>query len=229
MPQIGKEKLKGMHMHAVRIYREPIEVADRLSQFGISVEEVFPLINAVIAARNDVVAVDARTAGGSKAYFAGTRHLRFLFLPKGWEMDSTNGIESVVHPESGIRIVYQSVDQACVGIRGPQAVSGKGPGAKAAIEQAQGLLFREDELPEVAPEKIAKLNSSLWFLCVSVNEQDEGDVRAELSLPAAIEGGNFEGFLERIFLVRSGDWKGLSPVVRKPEVDDPYEFSIARK
>lgn len=216
-------------MHAVRIFREPTEVADRLAHFGLQADEIFPLVEAVLAARNDVVSVDARTAAGSKAYFAGTRHLRFLFLPKGWEMDSANGIESVVHPEAGIRIVYQSVDQACVGIRGPQAASGKGPGAKAAIEQAQGLLFQEDELPEVAPEKIAGLNTSLWFLCMSVNELDQDDVRVELSLPAAIEGGNFKGFLERIFIVRSGDWKGHSPIVRKPEDDDPYEFSIARK
>lgn len=216
-------------MHAVRIFREAAEVADRLTPFGVAVDEFFPVIEAVVAARNDVVAVDARTAAGSKAYFAGVRHTRFMFLPKGWETDSTNGVESVVHQESGISIVYQSVDQACIGIRGPQAISGKGPASEAVIRGAQGGLFTEAELPEVAPEKIAELNRTVWFLCVSVNDQDSDDVRAELSLPASVDGGNFKGFLERIFLVRSGDWKSRGPVTKRPDDGDPYEFSIARK
>jgi hypothetical protein len=216
-------------MHSVRIYREPADVSDRLNSFGVTADEIIPLIEAVVAARNDVVAADARTAAGTKAYLAGVRHLRFLFCPKGWEMDSTNGVESVVHPGSGMRIVYQSVDQACVGIHGPQAINGKGPAAESALKRAQGVLFSEEELPELAPERIARLNSSLWFLCVSVNEEDDDDVRAELSLPAAIENGNFKGFIERIFIVRSGDWKNRGPAVGLPEDDDAYEFSIVRK
>lgn len=215
-------------MHAVRIYRDPAEVSDRLSQFGVTADDVIPLIEAVVAARNDVVSADARTAAGTKAYLAGVRHLRFLFLPKGWEADSTDGVESVVQIETGMRIVYQSVESACVGIRGPQPINAKGPAAEHAIKLGQGVLFREEELPEVAPEKIAGLNSMLWFLCVSVNDEDDEDVRAELSLPAAIENGHFKGFLERIFIVKGGDWKARSPVVT-PEDDSAYEFSIARK
>ncbi|ONF97421.1 HAD family hydrolase [Sphingomonas jeddahensis] len=215
-------------MHAVRIFHSPSDVANRLSQFGIVAEDVNPLIEAVVAARNDVVSADARTAAGTKAYLAGVRHLRFLFLPKGWQSDSTNGVESVVHVETGMRIVYQSVESACVAIRGPQPINAKGPAAENAIKMGQGVLFRDEELPEVAPEKIADLNSMLWFLCVSVNDEDEEDVRAELSLPAAIESGQFKGFLERIFIVKGGDWKARSPVMT-PEDDGAYEFSIARK
>lgn len=215
-------------MYAARIYRDPSEVADRLASFGLIAHEVVPLIEAVVAARNDVVSIDARTAAGTKAYLAGVRHLRFLFLPKGWEPESTNGVESVVHTETGIRIVYQSVDSACVGIRGPQPINAKGPAAENAIKKGQGVLFREEELPEVAPEKIASLNSTLWFLCLSVNDNDDDDVRAELCLPAAIENGLFRGFLERIFIVKGGDWKARGPVVTT-EDGGAYEFSIARK
>lgn len=216
-------------MHAVRIYREPTEVAERLAKFSVTVEELIPVIEAVVSARNDVVAADARVAAGTKAYLAGVRHTRFCFLPKGWLMDSADGVESVIDPASGIKIVYQSVDQACVGTRGPQAINGKGPAAVSAIKRAQGMLFGADELPEIAPERIAKLNSSLWFLCVSVNEDDEDDVRAELSLPAAIENGNFKGFIERIYIVKSGEWKDRGPALTLPEDDGAYEFSIVRK
>lgn len=216
-------------MHAARIIRDPAGVADRLSMFGVTAEEFIPLIEAVVAAKNDVVAVDARTASGSKAYFAGVRHKRLLFLPKGWEMDSTGGVESVYHPDTGIRIVYQSVDEACISFRGPQPVSTKGPASEAAIKTAQGELFCEDEAPEVPPERIARLNSTVWFLCVSINQQDPDDVRAELALPAAIDRGNFKGFLERIFIVNFGEWNSRGSVAKRPDDDDPYEFSIARK
>ena len=46
----------------------------------------------------------------------------------------------------------------------------------------------------------------IWFLCVSVNGDD---VRAELSLPAGVGGGNFDGFIERIYIVRAGEWEAL--------------------
>ena len=216
-------------MHATRIYHEPREVVDRLAPFGITADEVMPLIEAVVAARNDVVSVDARTAAGTKAYLAGVRHLRFLFLPKGWKADCKNGVESVLHVESGMRIVYQSVDQACVRVRGPQAINGKGPAAEAAVRKGQGMLFSAEDLPEIAPERIANLNASLWFLCVSVSEDDDEDIRAELSLPAAIEKGNFKGFLERIFIFKRGDWKSQVPLEGAPEDDHAYEFSITRK
>lgn len=216
-------------MHAVRIYREPNEVANRLGDFGISVDELIPVIEAIIAARNDVVAVDARTAAGTKAYLAGVRHTRFLFMSKGWKADSTNNVESVIHPETGIKIVYQSVDQACDGFTGPQAINGKGPAAESAIKGAQGSLFKDEDLPEVTREEIEKLDSSVWFLCVSVGVDDEDDVRVELSLPAAVENKNFKGFLERIFIVKPGEWQSSNPAVDAPETGEAYEFSVVRK
>lgn len=217
-------------MHAVRIYREPSEVAARLAPFGVTVTELADVARAVVAARNDVVSVDARTAAGTKAYLAGVRHLRFLFLPKGWQADSSGGVESVVHMETGIRLVYQSVDEACVGIRGPQAINGKGPAAEAAIRRGQGLLFREEDLPEIAPERIALLNSTVWFFCLSVNTDDAEDIRVELALPAAVEGGNFRGFIERIFIIKPGEWNSHEPIRVLPDQDDdPYEVRVIRK
>lgn len=213
-------------MHAVRIFKQPTEIADRLRSFGTSVAEIIPVIEQIVAARNDVVAIDAKTAAGTKAYLAGVRHIRFLFMPKGWEPDFENGVESVVHPDSGVKIVYQSVDQACMGFKAPQAINGKGPAAETLIQCAQGTLFKAEELPEVAPAEIEKLNSSVWFLCVSAREDD---VKAELSLPAAIVGGNFKGFLERIFIVKDGEWDRRDRLGDMPEDDGAYEFSIVRR
>jgi hypothetical protein len=56
----------------------------------------------------------------------------------------------------------------------------------------------------------SRIDTGVWFFCVSVN----GDkVCAELSLPLKVEGGNFKGFIERIFIVRDGEW---SDIVEKP-------------
>jgi hypothetical protein len=90
-------------------------------------------------------------------------------------------------------------------------------------------LFTEEELPEVAPEAIEELNASVWFLCVSANEDDDEDVRAELSLPAAILNGNFKGFLERIFIIGDGEWKRRDRAGDLPEDDGAYDFSIVRR
>jgi hypothetical protein len=157
---------------------------------------------------------------------AGVRHLRLLLLQRGYEVDFTNGVESVIDPFRGTKIVYQSVDQACIGMWGPKAINGKGPASESQVNRAQGCLFKAEDLPEVAPADIEKLNTAVWFLCVSV---DGDDVRAELSLPAIVSGGNFEGFLERIFIVRDGEWDGRQRAADMPDDDATYEFSIARR
>ena len=51
------------------------------------------------------------------------------------------------------------------------------------------------------------MNSGVWFYCVSVNGDD---VRAELSRPISVGGGNFDGFFERIFIIRQGEWPDLA-------------------
>ncbi len=74
------------------------------------------------------------------------------------------------------------------------------------ISSAQGRLFSASETPEIVkPDAIAKLNSTIWFFCMSF---DGDNVSVELSLPAYMNGNNFSGFLERIFIVVGGDWSG---------------------
>lgn len=48
-------------------------------------------------------------------------------------------------------------------------------------------------------------NAATWFFCVSINGDD---VRAELSLPRSVDADNFNGFIERIFIVADGYWGG---------------------
>jgi hypothetical protein len=211
-------------MNVCRVYVEPEEVEDRLAPFGVTGPELFSVVQQVVAARANTIAVDAAIAAGTQAYLAGVRHSRLLLIDKGYELDNTGNVESSVHPITGIKIIYQSVDIACSEKRGPRALHGKGPATNRMIEEAQGMLFSIETLPEVAPPDMEN-NKSIWFLCVSV---DGDDVAAELSRPQAVQNNNFKGFSERIFLVQPGDWD-LIDVERLTASPDDYEFDISRK
>jgi hypothetical protein len=110
----------------------------------------------------------------------------------------------------------------------PRPISGKGSGSDRVISDAQGSLFTEEELAGDAKIKLGKIDSGVWYYCVSVSGDD---VRAELSLPSGISEGNFEDFIERIFVIREGEWPAL---VGKYDADDSssavsFEPVVTRK
>jgi hypothetical protein len=69
-----------------------------------------------------------------------------------------------------------------------------------------------------------------WFLCVYCDDEN-GIVRAELSLPAVCEGGFFTTFLKRIVLIGHSDNDDGSGVrVRRDGPDDQgFEINVTRK
>ncbi|MCH8049679.1 hypothetical protein IH979_03150 [Patescibacteria group bacterium] len=74
------------------------------------------------------------------------------------------------------------------------------------IDVACASLFSEEELSALSEKHVGGKDTGVWFFCVSVNGDD---VRAEISLPSGIVGGNFKGFIERIFILRGGVWTGI--------------------
>jgi hypothetical protein len=140
-----------------------------------------------------------------------------LLLSRGWRIDRAENVESAVRDRPATTIVFQNVDQACSLFHSPLAISSKGPAADRMINGAQGQLFAASETPEVVkPDAIARLNSSVWFFCMSF---DGDNICAELSLPASMNGNNFAGFIERIFLVSGGDWGGVAEYHEDDAVD----------
>jgi hypothetical protein len=213
-------------MLALKIYSEDWEVDARLRPFGVKRAELIEIVRAVVGARSDAVDDDPLSAEGLFAYIFGTRHLRGLFKAKGWLLHREENIESVRHPDSGVKIIYQNVDLAASPHRGPRAISGKGSAANRMIDEAQGRLFFDDELREVIPAELTEINATVWFLCVSVNGDD---VRAELSLPASVEDRNFKHFIERIFVVRGGEWAGFDISENPAEDAAEFEPKVTRK
>ncbi len=208
-----------------RVYSEVWDVDARLSKFGVTRDELIEVVRGVVAARADAVADDPVTAEGLFAYIYGTRFLRGVFRPKGWLRVREDGIEAVRNPERDLKVVYQSVDLAASASQ-PRAVSGKGAGADRLIDLGQGSLFSEEEMAATNPVVVGEINAGAWFFCVSVIGDD---VRAELSLPSGVKNGNFDSFIERIFIVRAGEWSDLAPSV--DVADDAVEFEplVTRK
>jgi hypothetical protein len=211
-------------MLVARIYAETHEADARLVPFGVTRHELIEVVRGVVGARADAVENDPMTAEGQFAYIFGTRFVRSLLRTKGWHLHRENNIESVSHPDRELKVIYQSVDLAASRHYKPQAVSGKGSASDRIIAEAQGTLFTEEELAKAAGGRFDRIDTGIWYFCVSVNGDD---VRAELSIPTSVEGGNFKDFIERIFIVRDGEWPDLAV---KPDADvADFEPVISRK
>jgi hypothetical protein len=223
----GRKNYRGSCMLVPRIYRHEWEVVARLVPFGVTRAELVEVVRGVVSARADTAPNDPLGAAGQFAYIFGTRYLRTLFRSKGYLLHREENIESVRHPKRALTIVYQSVDIAA-SEDDPRAACGKG-GADRVIDAAQGRLA----FPET-PQHEGGVNTGVWFFCVSVqsvqnNDDDNVDVRAELSLPAGISGSNFDGFIERIFIVQEGDWPKLSTREEGDSDAPQFEPVVTRK
>jgi hypothetical protein len=184
------------------------------------------LCGGVVAARADSVENDPAAAEGQFAYIYGTRFLRSLFRTKGYLSYRHDNIEGVEHPDRNLKIIYQNVDLAASWLHDPRPLSAKGSGSDRIIDLAQGSLFKPEDLASAEAVKFDPIDTGVWYFCVSV---DGDDVRAEMSLPSAIDNGAFGKFIERIFIVGGGEWGDL---MAKPKLDaGPAEFEpvITRK
>jgi len=206
------------------IYSDDWEIDARLVPFQVSRQELVEIARAVQGARADSVENDPATAEGLLAYIYGTRFMRATWRSKGWSLYRENNIESVRHPERNWKIIYQNVDIAATREHEPRAASGKKSGSERLLDLSQGNLFPPEMFKSTS--NFTPTNSGVWYFCVSV---DGDDVRAELSLPLRVANGNFDGFAERIFIVRGGEWPDL---VARPVPDlGPAEFEpvVTRK
>jgi hypothetical protein len=206
------------------IYRDDWEIDNRLVPFEVTRAELVEVARIVAAARADIVDDDPLSAEGLFAYILGTRSTRALWRRKGWLLHRAENIESVRHPKLDWMVTYQSVDIAASLLHPPRAISGKGAGADRFIDAAQGDLFASDEIKKKSHFKAENLGA--WFYCVSVMGDD---VRAELSRPIGIGSNNFDGFVERIFIVREGEWPKLAVMPLPEGGATEFEPVVTRK
>ena len=108
-------------MTSALIVQEDWSISARLHElFDVSLDEMIRIVIEAAGAKADSVDDDPVTAPGTFVYIYGTRAIRRTFRAKGWEMDRTNGVESVFHPGRGLKMVFQNADLAAVETQEPR-------------------------------------------------------------------------------------------------------------
>jgi hypothetical protein len=200
-------------MAEVQIVTAPIDAQNELAQFDIALAVAHKIARAASAGRASALDIDVAFAPGMLSHIQGNRQIRRELLPRGWRIGRLNNVESVVNDELGIQIVFQNVDRACDDSHSPQAISGKGAGARRLVQAGlQAELFEQPALalttsvPSTRHMSKLGVTPTVWLFCVS----DDGTrLRAELSKPDNFEGNQLGKFSKRIFILdeESGDRK----------------------
>lgn len=211
-----------------KIVVESQDVKVRLSDFGVRREDFLQIPLLALGARNDSVPFDPKTAKGLFSYIYGVRAMRQVFAHAGYEVVSTQNIESVYDPLAGRKIMFQTVDSTCREAHDPQAISEIGTGKETVIQKASGYLFeemqREDDLRQRTLTAFDRAEA--WYVCCAFAHDT---VTCELSRPRAVVDRQFSDFAERIFILRDGD-TGPSKLINLDDGTPPLEIRpIIRK
>jgi hypothetical protein len=194
-------------MRQIIVVTDPINAEQEMAQFGLTLPIAQKVARVASAGRASALDIDVAFAPGMFSHIYGHRQLRRELLPRGWRLGRQNNVESVVNDELGIQIVFQNVDMACDLGQSPQAISGKGAGARKLVQDGlQGELWDKPTIGTNSGQSISRygVTPSVWMFCVS----DDGNrLRAELSKPENFEGNQFGRFSKRIFVLdeESGD------------------------
>lgn len=211
------------------LLRSPIEVVDRLDRLGLTRDGLVEVAEAMHAARNSCTENDPPGAPGLKAWCDGTRRLREVFVPLGWERSEEDHLSSITNPSSGVKVLVCNTDDG-TGIERsqPQNRSKKGSATDRAISINQGTFIEIlDEALNVVQMPATNGGVKYWYLCV----YSEGEIlRAELACPSECESGFFKGFHERIFLNIDDSGDDLVRVVdQAPDGGEDFEVTVTRK
>lgn len=213
------------------ITHSAVDVDRRLSDFGITREQVLAIRDSARAASDDASPLMPANAPGTLAYIHGVEAMREQILDDEWKVDRTLGVEAVInrHLRGPIRLCYQNVDRACDLVMHPLPRSAKGPAmarmCSAPLFEHYGMILETDHhrVPKGELEDPHGEDVSTYFVMVG----EDGSV--EVSRPI-IEGHRYVGFVERIFIDQPNDddWEENMDNPDLGPVDD-FEVEVTLK
>jgi hypothetical protein len=205
------------------------EVANRLSEFGVTKEQLIEVVYKGVEGRNECTPNHPASMAGTRCWGDATRALRDLFLRlEGWAMDNTDNIASVINRKLGIKIAVTNASSG-TGIEWahPQPIREKGDGAQRAFENQTS--FNQILQVELDGTKLNMKSLRFYYLCIFCGCET---VRAELLHPVLSDDGMFQSFHERIAILGEGDHDG-GPRIQKdpegPEGDSGFDIQVTRK
>lgn len=173
------------------------EAVDRLAELGLTVDIVERAILRAEAEAATCTAFDPPMMAGFIRYGRTVRFLREELVPQGWHYDSPRNFCRTISPDREFAIVSTSGDAATGHPElTPTTKYPKGYATAQAVDTNGQLRFDFDDL--VIEEPLSGDNHlATWFLLYQI----DGDViRAEISLPSAMDGGSISEWEERIIL-----------------------------
>ncbi len=184
----------------------PPEVRQRLSDLGLTRENLLDVIQAVSAAHGNCTENDPPAAKCWDGWRMGTRRAREVLRPLGWDKDDTDTFSVVVNHKDRVRlVVVNSTLGTGLETGAPLNAARKGPRSRdSALANRQMVFdiagFREEMDRRIKTAEAAQY--ATWCLCVFV---DGETVRAEISQPVAFSRGFVTRWEERILLIGDGD------------------------
>lgn len=187
---------------APRLYTEVFEVENRLKALGLNHGILLDSVRAGFLARSLCTELDPPMYPGQTMWAHTLRRLRQRTVLLGWKPND-DGNYSVALAPDGMSAIAVATGDANTGRTDatPLTASAKGPRTAEAIADNYQLsldLVFHDELRNVLNIKSQPGKRETWLLLVHL---DQSEVRAELSLPASLDGQDrVAGWLERIIL-----------------------------
>lgn len=154
------------------------------------------------AAEASTTPFEPATAGGSKAWFAGTGTLRERLAGDGWTAVDAMNWPVVIEPRGRWGVCVTSGDEMTglvIGDRQPSTRNPKGLVVASVVHMNNQLPLAFDEPSATAqPRRVSpSVIPPTWFLLLAATETE---LRAELSLPDAMEGDWISHWSQRIIL-----------------------------
>lgn len=213
------------------ILKNAEDVDHRLGQLHLDREGLLEVLRLIFAEHGLCNENDPAGTKGNTVYRWGVRGLREIYRSKGWTIDQTGNLETIVFHGSKLRVAVINTDEGTCDecVDAPRNTNEKGPNSeRAALANASMLpgaedwpVMKKDGTPAVTPEY------DTWHLCVYVRDDE---LRAELSLLTQFASGYFCNSAERIFLVKPGEWKVLADETPEPGSDATViNFDVIRK
>lgn len=181
---------------AVRVVVEG-DALDRLAQLGLTVEIVERAILRAEAEASTCTAFDPPNMAGFMRYGRTVRFLREDLVPLGWDYDNPRNFCRTINPSREFAIVSTSGDDATGNPKlTPTTKYPKGYATAQAVDTNGQLAFDFGEI-SIEDTSTGEEQLATWFLLYHATDDE---IRAEISLPNAMIGGNISDWQERIIL-----------------------------
>jgi hypothetical protein len=208
------------------VTEDPLDVAARLAQLGIAVEDLREAVIGGYLARATCTANDPPSFPGMVFWGVTTRILREQLMAKGWVKSDAGNYSIVISPNSSIDLVVATGDEATGNAaKMPKTNYPKGPATVAAVlvNRSQIDLFS----PTGSIHPAAARGPITWVLLIA--HTGERGARAELSLPLEIgDDGRIEAWRERIILPPLDD-DGGEAARREAEGGPEFDVAVSRR